>query len=150
MKTIKSSKQVIPALIAVILLLGAVFTALFLLPPTYDESQSINEAVNVIDGDTFKVYTENGRIDTIRLLCIDTPEKADAGYEEAKLFLESLILGKKIKLVSSVTDKDAYGRLLRYVYVNADNGRIFVNQLILDGGYGELLIIPPETCEEMN
>jgi len=38
---------------------------------------------------------------------------------------------------------------LRYVYVNDFGEVLFVNKLILDNGYGELLIIPPEECNEM-
>jgi len=97
-----------------------------------------NYVTRVIDGDTFEIYSG----ETIRLLCVDTPEKNQQGYEEAKLFLESLILNKEVNLTSSLTDKDIYDRLLRYVHINNQ----FVNKLVLEN-YGELLIIPPENCE---
>lgn len=97
-----------------------------------------NYVIKVIDGDTFQINTG----ETIRLLCVDTPEKSQEGYEEAKSFLESMILGREVTLNSSVTDKDIYNRLLRYVYVD----EVFVNRMILDENYGELLIIPPENC----
>lgn len=105
--------------------------------------------VNVIDGDTLEVY-DNGSIQIVRLLCVDTPEKNQTGYEEAKIFLQSEVLGKQIVLQSSITDKDNYGRLLRYVYVNESGNMIFINKLIIDRSYGTLFIVPPEECKGLN
>lgn len=112
-------------------------TLLILLPYNFNKIPD-NYVTRVIDGDTFTLHS--GEI--IRLLCVDTPEKNQPEYEEAKLFLESLILGKEVNLTASLTDKDIYNRSLRYVYV--DNQ--FVNKLVLES-YGKLLIIPPEECE---
>ncbi len=100
-----------------------------------------NYVTQVIDGDTFKINT--GEI--IRLLCVDTPEISKKGYEEAKEFLESLILDKEVTLNSSITDKDHYGRLLRYVYIN----NTFVNKEVLNQEFGSLYVIPPEECKEV-
>ena len=135
----------------ILVLLVILFSILFFAPPKFNDSKIIDTVVNVIDGDTFEYYNENNERQTIRLLCVDTPEKNDFGYEEAKLFLESLILSKQVELKASVTDKDAYNRLLRYVYINSTGDeKILVNKLILNENYGQLLVIPPETCEEMN
>ncbi len=109
--------------------------------PITNSSLPDNYVTEVIDGDTFQI--NNG--ETIRLLCVDTPEKNQEGYEEAREFLESMILGREVILNSSVTDKDIYNRSLRYVYVNDS----FVNKMILNQGYGELLVIPPEECREV-
>ncbi len=100
-----------------------------------------NYVTRIIDGDTFEIYSG----ETIRLLCVDTPEQSEEGFEEAKLFLEDLILNKEVILNSSVTDRDSYDRLLRYVYIN----ETFVNKEILNEGYGMLMIIPPEECKEL-
>lgn len=128
----------------IILILTLSFSFFVFLQTTETSEIENNTVLNVIDGDTFEIYT-SGEIQTVRLLCVNTPEKNEEGYEEAKLFLEDLILGNQVELISSVTDKDSYGRLLRYVYVNGT----FVNQEILDN-YGELMIIPPETCDKIN
>lgn len=108
-----------------------------------------NTVSRVIDGDTFEVYNEQGNIETIRLLCVDTPEKNQTGYEEAKYYLETLILNKEVILIKSITDKDIYNRSLRYIYLNDSGKLLFINKFILDNNYGELIIIPPEKCEEM-
>ncbi|MGV8152620.1 MAG: thermonuclease family protein [Candidatus Nanoarchaeia archaeon] len=80
----------------------------------YYSSISPNTVTRVIDGDTFELATG----EKIRLICIDAPEIKSKGGEESKLFLESIILGKEIRLEKDITDKDAYGRLLRYVWIN--------------------------------
>ena len=68
----------------------------------------------VVDGDTFK--TTDGR--TIRLIGINAPEVGEKYYEEAKDELTELIYRKEIRLDSDTGNKDVYGRLLRYVYVD--------------------------------
>ena len=137
------------------IVIGVVFVLLivaffFSIPKPYNESQlQNNTVVRVIDGDTFEYYDQNSnKVLKVRLLCVNTPEKGKTGYDEATQYLKSLILYKEITLKSSITDKDKYGRLLRYVYVD-DIGVKFVNKLILDNGYGVSMIIPPEDCKLM-
>lgn len=119
------------------------------IPKSYDETQLLNNTVvRIIDGDTFEYYNEDlNKVLKVRLLCVDTPEKSKEGYEEAKDYLRSLILYREVRLVSSLTDEDKYGRLLRYVYVNDLGENIFVNKRIITEGYGELMIVPPEECK---
>lgn len=133
-----------------------------------------NTVMKIIDGDTFEYYDEDMNYKTVRLLCVDTPEKGEEGYEEAKRFLEQLLLCEEIILKHSdySNDTDKYGRLLRWIYINnseliyePDNfypnfpyyyytnyskGEVlFVNKAIIDLGYGDVLIIPPETCSDV-
>ena len=124
---------------------------IFSIPKLYEPSQlENNTVVRIIDGDTFEYYDGNlNEIVKIRLLCVDAPERNKEGYEEAKSYLNSIILYKEITLKSSITDKDEYGRLLRYVYVNELGNILFVNKLILENDYGELLAILPEECKEV-
>lgn len=137
----------------VICLLLSIFVFLLILaiflfvPFSYNSSKIENNTVlNVIDGDTLEYYDNNiNQIITVRLLCVDTPEKGETGYEEAKEYLNSLVLGKEITLASSIINEDDYGRALRYVYLND----LLVNKMIVENGYGDLWIIPPENCNEM-
>ena len=71
------------------------------------------EVMSIIDGDTF--YISGG--DKVRLICIDAPEFGESGYWEARNFLESRINGKNITLIKDISEKDSYGRLLRYPYL---------------------------------
>ncbi|MFA5173547.1 MAG: thermonuclease family protein [Candidatus Pacearchaeota archaeon] len=105
----------------------------------------------VIDGDTFEL--SNG--DIVRLICIDAPElNTDAG-KQSQEFLESLILYKEIDhgfvLTSDVDDKDAYGRLLRYAYIDENGANIFVNKEMVYQGYAEVFRYGNNTklCDEI-
>jgi len=89
----------------------------------------------VIDGDTIKL--QNG--ERIRLLAINTPEMGQPYYEEARNRLKELIEGKTVTLEEDVEDKDRYGRLLRYIYVDDT----FVNIEMVKEGYANVYIISP-------
>ena len=83
----------------------------------------------------------------IRLICIDTPEKGEEYYFEAKDYLEELVLEKNIELVKDISETDRYGRLLRYIYVDG----IFVNKKIVQEGYAKAYWYKPNTkfCPEI-
>lgn len=71
-------------------------------------------AARVIDGDT--IVTSAG--DTIRLAGIDTPERGQCGYSEATANLRRTLAGNTLTLTKAgLTDRDKYGRLIRYVDV---------------------------------
>ncbi len=92
----------------------------------------------VIDGDTIDIDTG----ERVRLICIDTPEYYDEGYEEAKEYLEDLILNKKVKLEKDISETDKYGRILRHIYL--EDGT-FVNELMVKQGYAEAYWYEPDT-----
>lgn len=80
----------------------------------------------IIDGDTF-VLKNGGRI---RILGVDTPEKGECGYEQAKARLSDLIMDKSVKLAEERLDW--YGRKLALVYFK---GRL-INEILLKEGWG--------------
>ncbi len=96
----------------------------------------------VIDGDT--IILENGH--QVRYLGIDAPEishenvKEECGGKEATIANIDLLKGKRIRLIADQTDKDNYGRLLRYVYT--DTGEL-VNYTLVKQGYAQALDQPP-------
>ena len=103
--------------------------------------------VRVIDGDTIDV-TIDGSEERVRLIGIDTPEtkKPDTPIEcfgpEASDFTHSLLPdGTALHLERDVEARDAYGRLLAYVY-RVDDG-LFVNMEIMRRGYARPLTFPP-------
>lgn len=111
-------------------------------PPSAEESQQAYEealVVRVIDGDTIAVLI-NGREEKVRLIGIDTPERGRPYFEEATRKTAQLVLGKKVKLEKDVSERDKYGRLLRYVYV----GSIFVNAELVRQGYAMVYTYPPD------
>lgn len=91
----------------------------------------------VIDGDTIVIVGG----ERVRYIGIDAPESGEPLYYEAKRFNEQLVAGKQVKLERDVSDRDDYGRLLRYVYVDG----IFVNGEMVRNGYAVAKRYPPNT-----
>ena len=110
------------------------------------------ELVRVVDGDTIvvRIDGESGQ-ETVRLIGIDTPEtkKPDTPIQcygkEASAFTTSLLTGKKLWLEPDKTNRDQYGRLLRYVWVENGTSYLFANEEIVALGYGTASDYPPDT-----
>jgi len=85
------------------------------LPPSMALAQ-LEEArvVEVIDGDTIGV-TLNGRKERIRFYGVDTPERGQHCYREARDRNESLV-GSRVLLLPDARDRDRFDRSLRYVF----------------------------------
>ncbi len=95
--------------------------------------------VRVVDGDTI-VVSVAGRDERVRLIGIDTPESVKPGSavecfgKEASGHLASLLPeGTVVRLVGDVEQRDRYGRLLAYVYREADG--LFVNAAMARDGF---------------
>jgi len=121
-----------------------------------EEASDLLVVERVVDGDTFKMA--NG--ERVRLLGIDTPEKFQSEKLEKDVkksgkdkkaiqtlgklsseYVKNFVEGKKVKLVKEPgTDKDKYGRSLRYVYL--EDGT-FVNAKILQDGYANVYEYAP-------
>jgi len=104
----------------------------------------------VIDGDTVEVSL-SGESQTVRYIGIDTPETKHPNKPiecfgpEASQFNEELVAGKQVLLEEDVTDKDRYGRLLRYVWIE---GVGLVNQVLVENGYARVSTYPPDVKYE--
>lgn len=94
---------------------------------------------NIIDGDTIDVII-NGEEIRVRYVGVNTPERDEVCYQEAKDANRALVEGQTVRLVADVSDTDRYGRLLRYVYV----GDTFVNQMLVAEGYAEVVLYEPD------
>ena len=135
MKDKNISSKIIIVLFVLALLILEVFL-LFSYSPSENKKEKIQEKViEIIDGDTFK--TDSGNY--VRLIGINAPEKTNSFYNESKKFLESLILNKTIELVADKDNRDNYGRLLRYAYLNS----LLINSEIVKQGYAVPLFVSP-------
>lgn len=93
-----------------------------------------------VDGDTIAVNM-NSREETIRFIGVDTPEthKPNTPVQcygpQAAAFTRQVIGNQSVRLAADPwsTDRDRYGRLLRYVYLPDGTD---VNELLIKDGYG--------------
>ena len=95
-------------------------------------------ATSVVDGDTFDVTAVNGTHYRIRLADIDAVERGEAGYTEARNYLNGLVFGKTVWLdVDNNYVWDDYGtgtRLVCVAYVNHNSTHLLnVNQALVQG-----------------
>jgi len=100
----------------------------------FDESEFL-DVERIIDGDTIVVNNEDN--DThIRLLGINTPEKGEKYYNEAKIYLSKLILNKTIKVEYGNEKYDKYQRTLGYVFLDNKN----INVELVKNGFANLYV----------
>lgn len=99
------------------------------------------EIVRVVDGDTVVVKTNEGVEERVRLLLIDTPESVHPnkekelfGEEASDYAKEILQKGDVVTLEVGNPDRDRYGRLLAYIWVDDMN----FNQHMIEKGYARV------------
>jgi len=97
--------------------------------------------VGVTDGDTISVSI-GGVVEKLRLIGINTPETGECFASESTARLSQLVQGAEVRLEPDVSDRDQYGRLLRYVYV----GNLFVNEVLVREGYAQAYRYEPDTA----
>lgn len=109
-----------------------------------ENSPDINliKVVRAVDGDTIEI--EGG--EKVRYIGIDTPETVDPRKPvqcfgvEASAKNKELVEGKMVRLEKDATDRDKYGRLLRYVWA----GGVFVNLELVKQGFAYSYSYPPD------
>jgi len=115
--------------------------------------------LEVIDGDTFKIDNDQ----RVRILGINSPERGECYYNEAKEELKKLIEGKIVKLEKDIENVDKYGRLLRYVILEKEGeNNLLINDYLVREGfafdyhkspnnkYHDLLVTARESAKKEN
>jgi Staphylococcal nuclease homologue len=92
----------------------------------------VGNVTHVVDGDTFDI---NGI--RVRLTLVDTPERGQPGFKEAKEFVNTNCLGKKGELDVDEGQRrgDRYGREIGVVYCDGLN----INQKLMDNHLAKIL-----------
>lgn len=102
--------------------------------------------VRVVDGDTVRVLL-GGVEERVRYIGIDTPELSHPtrGVEpfarEAAELNEQLAGGRLVCLERDVSDRDRFGRLLRYAWL--EDGTM-VNERLVEAGMARVATFPPD------
>lgn len=99
-------------------------------------NQEVTRISEVIDGDTVRLETG----ESVRYVGIDSPERGKCYYAEAKNANKELVEGKEVVLIKDITEKDRYGRLLRYVFLDGQ----LVNEVLVLGGFAKSYYYPPD------
>lgn len=97
---------------------------------------------HVTDGDTIEVEID-GRLYDVRYIGIDTPERDEPFYAEARQANRQLVEGKTVTLVKDVSETDEFGRLLRYIYLQDGT---FVNAELIRQGMARVVTFPPDVA----
>ncbi len=93
-------------------------------------------AEKAIDGDT--ILLQNG--ERLRLIGLDAPEKGEDCWLEARDRLHELVAGKSLVLERDASERDKYGRLVRFVYANGQ----FVNLAMVEEGLAKAFAFEPD------
>ncbi len=111
--------------------------------PSTEEWQIVKRA---IDGDTIEL--ESG--EKVRYIGVNAPESVKPNWpvecfgHEASAYDKQLVEGKRVRLTKDVSDRDKYGRLLRFVYL--EDGT-FVNDQLVREGYAFVSTFPPDVAK---
>lgn len=105
----------------------------------------VYDVVRVIDGDTI-VVNYNGNEEKVRMIGVDTPESVhpdsskntEAGVSASE-YTKKHLEGKQVELEFDVQQRDQYGRLLAYVWVD---GKMY-NKTLLEDDIANLATYPP-------
>ncbi len=139
--TKRNQKKLAKLIVAIILSLIGLYLQLGEKKSTDAVQPGYYEVLSIADGDTITVDME-GKKEKIRFIGVDTPEIAHNSSEvsecyadKAKAYTEAAIDGKRVKLVADEkgSNRDKYGRLLRYVY-NYQN--LSLDETLVSEGYG--------------
>lgn len=90
-----------------------------------------------IDGDT--IVLQGG--ERVRYIGIDAPEMDEPFGREAWRTNRELVEGKRVRLERDISERDRYGRLLRYVFV----GELLVEGELVRNGLARAKAYPPDT-----
>lgn len=105
------------------------------------------KVISVIDGDTIKVKLADGSEERVRMTLIDTPETKHPKVgvqplgEEASEFTTAQLTDQDVVLELDVQERDQYGRLLAYVWMNDT----LFNEVLIEKGYARVAVFPPNT-----
>ena len=87
--------------------------------------------IDSIDGDIVKAKFENGDIESIRILLLNTLEKDEIFGPEASNFPYKELNNKTVNIEPDVEYRDKYDRLLGYVWYEKDGQLKLYNKEII-------------------
>jgi micrococcal nuclease len=112
-------------------------------PPAAAPPGAVAARLNrVVDGDTIEVLIGD-TTERVRYIGVDTPERGRPGYQSASEANAALLGEGALWLERDRSDRDRYGRLLRYVYTQDG---VMVNRALVAEGWAQPVEYPPDTA----
>ena len=111
-------------------------------PATVPPGAAAARLIRIVDGDTIEVLV-GSTTETVRYIGVDTPERGRPGYQSATDANATLLGEGMLWLARDRSERDRYGRLLRYVYNEAG---ALVNQALVAQGWAQPVEYPPDTA----
>jgi endonuclease YncB( thermonuclease family) len=132
-------RRVLPAVLLCAFALAVVTAACSRSPASSGSFIYRGLVTHVIDGDTVDVRLRSGRLERIRVLGIDTPERGVCFSRQATTRARRLTLARAVVLRGDATQatRDRHGRLL--AYVGFEGGRDLGFELIA-GGFAKVYV----------
>lgn len=100
--------------------------------------------VSVTDGDTIDVVRYDGQLEAVRMIGVDAPESGGPyqdvecfGLDAADFLRWQVEQGGQVYLERDLEDRDRYGRLLRWVWLERDGQVYLLNEALIRAGYAE-------------
>jgi micrococcal nuclease len=120
-------------------------------PASLAPAGALEEAsvIRVVDGDTLIVDRGTGE-ERLRYIGVDAPEsvRPDTPVEfygrEASAANTALVDGATIWLETDVSDRDRFGRLLRYAWLRDGDAWTLVNRELVRQGFAQAVSFPPD------
>ncbi|WAM32456.1 thermonuclease family protein [Caldicellulosiruptor naganoensis] len=108
----------------------------------------------VIDGDTIVVRLPSGKEEKVRFIGVNAPESTDRLEPygvQASLFTEESLSNKYVYLEKDISERDKYGRLLRYIWLSppaqineSEIRQKLFNAILVLEGYAQVATYPPD------
>ena len=133
----KDKKAITISLFLVPIALAVLACFLFVPPVASQDPKGPFQVKRVVDGDT--IVLADGR--HIRYVGINTPERGEPWWEEARDYNAQKVGGKMVTLEFGQVREDVYGRALAYCSV----GDEMVNAELLKAGLAHLFVLEPIT-----
>ncbi len=153
-KYVSSRKKRIYSIILIVLVLLISMVGIY--QQAGKNKTNLYEAVvlRVVDGDTI-IVALNNQEERIRMIGVDAPESVSLNEEENTVWGQSaseytksvLEPGTKIWLTFDIEERDQYGRMLAYIWLDSDTenlNHLFQKQLI-EEGYALAIRYEPNT-----
>lgn len=103
------------------------------------------EVLDVSDGDSFVVKRADGNEARVRLLGVNAPEQGECLADDGRQALAELLDADEVVLERDVSDRDRFGRLLRYAFADG----MFVNEELVARGLALAGSFEPDVAHQV-